>query len=281
MRDTAVVDGSLPNRTIAGLTKGVAFHPWCGSMLAMKVATLQLESGKYLHMDTVDFRDLVDLLRSYSSSMNMSNMSLNREHKGPQSPLENALKQEAAGEDRWLAKQFIGNSRTWQGVRINCPLDISARGGQKFEAVEVSFFDPVREASIACISNLIGMPVKVRAIVNTRKSPELINLAVTYLHVDADPQSPRWGLPRPSYWDWHLGSCVVVLYKDGERTDLSTKQVEVLCSFCMDFLGPLFEASGDHENRGNMQLKNEVLRNLTPSSYALFCSGFERGRRTR
>jgi len=74
IRDAAVVDGSLPNRTVAELTKGVAFHPWSGSMLAMKVATLKIESGKYLHMDTVDFRDLVDLLRSYNSSINISNV---------------------------------------------------------------------------------------------------------------------------------------------------------------------------------------------------------------
>jgi len=66
MRDTCFIGGSKPNSSIAALTRGYkVFHSWRGGMLAMKLPTLQIDHGQYIHMDMVDFRDVVDLFRSY------------------------------------------------------------------------------------------------------------------------------------------------------------------------------------------------------------------------
>lgn len=91
MIDTCCEDGSKVNNNIIVFMEGNAFHSWCGGMLAMKVPSLGLDLGWYVTMDMVDFRDVVDLLCSYRSGIQMSNASCNRHHKGPASPLDDTL----------------------------------------------------------------------------------------------------------------------------------------------------------------------------------------------
>ena len=97
MKDMAAIDGSKPNRSVARVVGGdAAFHNWCGGILAMKIPTLDMDSVSYAHMDTVDFRDVVDTFRSYGSSVRISEMQLDKKHKGPVSPFDEVLNQEAA-----------------------------------------------------------------------------------------------------------------------------------------------------------------------------------------
>ncbi|KAG0613131.1 hypothetical protein M758_6G079100 [Ceratodon purpureus] len=93
MRDTALIDGSKPNRSIARVLRGDAtfYGPWSGGMLAMKLPTLERDPASFVHMDTVDFRDVVDTFRSYGSSVKISDMSQNKKHTGPVSPFDGEL----------------------------------------------------------------------------------------------------------------------------------------------------------------------------------------------
>lgn len=274
MRDTACIDGSEPNRSIARTLGGdAAFHRWCGGMLAMKRPTLEMDPGRFTDIDTVDFRDVVDMFRSYQSSVRMSDMRRNQKHKGSVSPIDEELKREAAA-----AFQRPGSSKMPQptatpgklgdllGVRINSPSDCAGVG--MFQAVKVTSNDPVWTAPITTVSSRIGLPIRVRR-VRPASIHDEANQQATFLHLNADPKSESWGWAQPWEWQDPCGS-VLVVHADGEP--ILPKQVETMCSFCCDVLQPLFEDSC--ENPGNQKLKNKVLQHLTPSAYEKFCSKF-------
>jgi hypothetical protein len=98
MKETALIDGSMPNSSIARVLRAsgapTTFYSWCGGMLAMKLPTLGIDPGRYVHMDTVDFRDVVDTFRSYGSSVRIGEMERNVKHKGPVSPYDEVLDNE-------------------------------------------------------------------------------------------------------------------------------------------------------------------------------------------
>lgn len=64
------------------------------------------------------------------------------------------------------------------------------------------------------------------------------NQSVTFLHMNADPESQQWGwAPR----EWDGPGSVFVVRQDGK--DIWPKQVEALCEFIQDRLQSLFEDS--------------------------------------
>ena len=134
MRDTCCVDGSKVNSSITALTEGNAFHSWRGGMLAMKVPSLGIDPGRYVNMDMVDFRDVVDLFRSYRSGIQMSDASCNRHHKGPASPLDDMLKTrfKQAGKSNSKKTASSGTASSSSsfgkvGVNINIEQDTTSR----------------------------------------------------------------------------------------------------------------------------------------------------------
>lgn len=299
MRDTCLIDGSKPNSSIAALiTDSKGFYSWRGGMLAMKLPTLKIDPGRYTHMNMVDFRDVVDLFRSYGSDVNMSDEGCNQQHKGPVSPLDETLKRESNPTQKNLNKPAtqassssvaetlnnlsLEDEKEVLGVRINCCGDRKS-GRAQFEPIKVLITDPVWTEPIPGISKLVGLPIRVRRIPSEvgaankskrRKKPTFdeANQAATFLHMNVNPNAKDWGWASPFEWQMPTGSVVVV---HANKKDLLPQHVEALCHLCQYVMQPVFEDSiGAGLHPENPIPKRDVLRRLTPREFELFYSGF-------
>ena len=94
------------------------------------------------------------------------------------------------------------------------------------------------------------------------------NVVATFLHLDAAPSSPSWGW-APMMWQDSVGSVIVV--RTGGEVDVSPRQVEALCQFCLRML-PFFE---DSSGAGLVErTKEEVLGMLTLKNFMAFFDKF-------
>ncbi len=110
-RDTFLVDGSQPNKSVASITsiKPAQYYDWRGPLIAFAMVGLNLDSTVYRDIDMNDFRHIVDYF-----------LSCNHQHQFAR-PLSTVAKV--------------------KGVRINCRGDHEKLNKPQFEAVEVSSLD--------------------------------------------------------------------------------------------------------------------------------------------
>ncbi|KAJ9614244.1 hypothetical protein H2200_002380 [Cladophialophora chaetospira] len=169
-RDTFAIDGSSLNKSIIRTTNGMAPHPWKGPILALRKKGTDLDPLHYDDMTVADFRDVVDYFRTY--------------------------------DDESLEETVRRNGRKVKGVKIHCEGDQKVLGLGKYVAVEVPRDHPVFDnlTTSSSISDRIELPVLTRkyphnkAWANITGGPD--NQAVTFLHMNADPNSRTmmgWG----------------------------------------------------------------------------------------
>lgn len=70
-----MTNGYFTNTSIMEVTKARMLYPWCGHLLAMKLLGFSINPGRYINLDMVDYRDVVDLFLKYPT-VRMSDMSL-------------------------------------------------------------------------------------------------------------------------------------------------------------------------------------------------------------
>lgn len=91
-----------------------------------------------------------------------------------------------------------------------------------------------------------------------------VNQDITFLHMDANPSSSRWGWAP---MEWCGGSCLVVRPDKG---NLSVGDVQALCVFAHDEMQPLFEQQ--LESGDALCSKASILTRITPATFAEFKS---------
>lgn len=251
-REGYLVDGSKINTSIVEVTKSLMTHSWSGPFLAMKLPGLDIDPGRYINIDMVGFRDVVDLFCTYPV-MDINDM-----------------KAEGA---------LAGAKDEFSGVRINCRGDQTIGGRSKFEAIQLPRNHPVFKAPVVGISKLIGLPVRVircpRTSDHNLNTFDKSNQAATFLHLSVDPND-RWGW-APMAWQEPAGSVIVVRE---DRTALAPEHVEALSYFCQYVLQPLFEDSmGSGMHPESPIKKTVVLQRMTPRSFENFYVGYNNWKR--
>jgi len=255
-REDFLHDGSRPNIAVATTVGATTGHVWCGPLIALRLKNSYLDSKRLFansnpgfgHMDMGGLREVVDYLTRYGG--------MSGEKTSPEA----------------TKKAYPPSSL--RGVRINCLGDTKSGRGQ-FEAVEVTVDRTKDHFTTPPLPARFGMPLELKKIPPPKEwqydSYILQNPTVTFLHLDSDPNSSRWGLAAFE-WDEIVGS-VIVVRPDGK--DLLPQHVEALCHYCRYFLLPFF---GDSKGMGmdpeSIISKEEVLYRMSPKSFELFCTGF-------
>lgn len=219
-RDTFLIDGSKPNRSVARVTstKPGQCHDWRGPILAYGMTDLgiDLEECRDLNMD--DFRHVFDYFLSYNYT--------------PTTALQ-----------------------TIRAVRINCLGDQKLCNRPAFESVEVLPTDPIfNNHDTSDIANRIGFPILTRRLTpnpawannkdNTifNHGSPFNNQDATFLHLCCDSSASGtlgWGFAFLQ-WQNNVGS-VLVLRQD--MKPLHPLHVEALCNYCRYDIMPLFSHS--------------------------------------
>ena len=258
-RDRFLKDGSKANQSI-GSTAGAIQGEWKGPAVVMRQPDALprfLSSSDlrfYEDVALVDLRIAVDYFRTYHDET-VDDL---EHYRGP---LDDIVK----------------------GVKITCVGDQKHFGMDQYVAVAVPKRDLVFLAGYSqpAIPKLVGFPITVRkyppdqarkddpyAFANAYGRAAYTNVAATFLHLDAVPSSPSWGW-APMMWQDGVGSVIVV--RTGGKTDVSPRQVEALCQFCLRML-PFFE---DSSGAGLVErTKEEVLGMLTLKNFIAFFDKF-------
>jgi hypothetical protein len=256
-REDFLHDGSRPNKAVAA-TVGAMTPVWCGPLIALRQKNTYLDSKRiflnpspgYGHMDMGCLREVVDYLTTYGGIL-----------------------------DEKASPEATKKAPSLRGVRINCLGDTKAGRGL-FEAVEVAVDRMKDRLTVPSLPARLGMPLELKKITPPKEwqfdSHILQNPTVTFLHLDDNSNSSRWGW-APFEWDEMVGS-VVLVRPDGK--DLLPQHVEALCHYCRYFLQPVFEDSmGSGMDPESFISKEEVLYQMSPKSFELFCIGFFNYRR--
>lgn len=257
-RELFLTDGSKPNKAVAATAGATTGEIWSGPLVALKY----VDTGDfgmlsfYTDMDMRDFRDVVDYLLTY----------------GHGKPEEEQQPPKALAP---IIRGISALSLTLRGVRINCLGDTTKSGRKKFESVELSIDRQKDRLFIPPIPARVGILLELKKLPPPSSwkydSYLLQNPSVTFLNLDIDPSSSRWGW-APMEWDDMIGS-VVVVRTDGK--DLFPQHVEALDYYCRYVLQPLFgDSMGGGMNPESKIGKEEVMYRMSPKCFELFYSGF-------
>lgn len=231
-RDTFLVDGSKPNKSIAAITttKSGVCHDWRGPILACGKNGLGVDQASCRDLDMNDFRHITDYFLSYNSD-----------------PVPELANQLSIGEKI-------------QGVRINCLGDQKMLDKPHFEAVEVPLTDPIfSKHDTSDIAQRIDLPIFTRRCppdpkwandednkLFERGSP-FNNQDATFLHLCCDPKADfnlkmgtlGWGWASQQ-WQNSVGSAIVVRQ---DKKPILPLHVEALCKYCRYEARPLLAHS--------------------------------------
>lgn len=241
--------GTGINQSIVAVTNGRMLQSWRGSVLAVKCQVPVGNPPQYSDMNTVDFRDVVDLLCT-----------------SPLADINDMTK---------IAAALAPNAEV-PAVRINSPGD-QVLGRPKFEAIKIRADNTARSAPITSISKLIEFPLRVIRC-SAPFTPEydnpthdIANPAAMYLNLGADP-AKEWGFVGFEWID-PAGS-VIVVRDNGE--ELSPQHLEAMCHWCQFVLKPLFDDSllMGLQPENPMQ-KTEVLARITRKEFENFYVGYD------
>ncbi|KAI2468887.1 hypothetical protein F4781DRAFT_443149 [Annulohypoxylon bovei var. microspora] len=229
-RDTFLIDGSSPNKSIAAITatKPYQSHDWRGPILAYGKKGLGIDQIACKDLDLNDFRHVTDLLISYGL------------------------------EPEPVNRQAIGEKI--KGVRINCIGDQKMCKKPIFEEVDIAPTDPIFSIhDVSEIAKRIELPIF------TRRCPPdpmwandegnkvfggmgpISNQDATYLHLCCDPNAqfdPQTGTlgfgSAPMQWQNGAGSIIVVRQ---DKKPLFPLHMEAMCRYCRYEANALFSHS--------------------------------------
>ncbi|KAI0532870.1 hypothetical protein GGR58DRAFT_147389 [Xylaria digitata] len=220
-RDTFLIDGSAPNRSIKAITDTVpGYHlDWRGPIIAYGKVGADFDPEQCRDVDMNDFRHIADYLNSYGSDLTSI----------PAVP--------------------PANCRKIKGVKINCLGDQKVFSKPHFEEIELVANDIIfREHETSDIAQRIGLPILTKrcfphpnwANIQDREmfgnSSPYNNQDATFLHLSLD-QKAGFHLPHgllgfgwaPMQWQNNVGTTIVVRQ---DEKPLLPFQMEVLCSYC-------------------------------------------------
>lgn len=236
-RSMFISDGLATNASILKATNGLMDYPWNGAVV---VYGDRYTVSNPIHLDMMDFRDIVDYFMWY-------------------------------GREQGKATPKAG-IRSVTGVKIACKGDLAVFGAKKFQTVQVPRQHPVFAAPSCHIPSLIGLPISVRRLPphsawrsGNEISTAFMNPQATYLHLNADKDSDEWGWAPMSSQN-SVGT-VLVVRRDGK--DLSPLHMEALCEFCQFEVGEAFEDQMEAEKD-----RDTVLPKLTPAKFAEFFEAY-------
>ncbi len=221
-RDTFLIDGSRPNRSIEAAigASGSLTHLWRGPGLVMHKRGLGNDPRYYGDINMEDYRHVLDYFISYADDS-----------------------------VREPEKAFRSHN-TVMGVKVTCFGEQKLHGSDPFIPVEVPNAHPTRiqfyeEGEISAISAMVNLPVRAwRIPYDWEHLPHWpFNEAPTNngtackLFQEPDIEKPNWGW-APHRWQSDLGNVLLVSANGG---DLSVEEAKLLCRFCEKKLQPLFE----------------------------------------
>lgn len=248
-RDTFLIDGSKPNKSISHATNNLHGHNWRGPLVLLRISGIGVDAGLYEDITLADFRSAVDYLITYNNHVS--------EH---------------------LPGFQNSPGPNVKGVKICCHGDRKLFGLKPYTAAEVPDEHQIYlSTEVNQISALLGFPLLTRQCPPHQawKDDETMfpdpheNVPATFLHMDAlDPKSPSFGW-APMKWQSNVGT-VLVVREDGK--DLTPNQMEAICEYCQGTLQSLFEkalATGNHK---------AVMNALTREKFAIFFEEYKRKR---
>lgn len=224
-RDTFLIDGSKPNRSVARVTSTQPgqYHDWRGPIFACGMIGLGINPQKCRDFDMDDFRHIFDYFLSYGYTPATA-------------------------------------AHTVKAVRINCLGDQKMCNKSAFESVEVLSTDPIfNNHDTSGIASRIGLPILTHRLppsptwannkdnkIFNHSSP-FNNQDATFLHQCCDPNATfnleagtlGWGFAS-TQWQNSVGSVLVVRQ---DMKPLHPLHVEALCKYCGDDVLPLFSHS--------------------------------------
>lgn len=242
-RDTFLIDGSRPNRSIEAAigASGSLTHRWRGPGLVMHKLGLGTDPRYYGDITLEDYRHVLDYFIAYADDS-----------------------------VREPEKAFRSHN-TVLGVKVTCFGEQKLHGADAFVPVEVSNTHPTRvqfyeQGEISPISRMVNLPIRAwRIPYNWEHLPHwpsntdpTSNGTACMLFLEPDVEKPNWGW-APQDWQSNLGNVLLVSAKGG---DLSVEDAKLLCRFCREKLAPLFEDAlgGGYVYR----TKKEVVNFITP-----------------
>jgi hypothetical protein len=257
-RDTFLVDGSRPNKSVASVTatQPGEYHDWRGLIIAHADLGQGLHSTGWKDFDMIDFRHVNDYFLSYA----------------------------------YTPPEAQATVRRVKGVRINCLGDVKMLKRPRFEDIELPTTDVIfTKHDTSDIANRIGIPILTRRCAPDPKwadskdpmfehrSP-FENQSATFLHQCCDPNDRGdfsngflgWGW-CPMQWQNDVGS-VVVVRKD-KRTLLPI-HMEALAGYCQNEIGPLMgHSTGEYYPEEPIE-KHHVLEIICRPMFVLYWSKF-------
>jgi hypothetical protein len=262
-RDTFLIDGSRPNKSVASVTatQPGGYHDWRGPIIAEARSGQSLDPPGCKDFDLIDFRHVADYFLSYAHE-----------------PLN--------------AQAIVERVK---GVRINCLGDVKMLKRPHFEEIELPTTDVIfTKHDTSDIANRIGLPILTRQCAPDPKwaniedaifksSSPFNNQSATFLHqcCDSNARSDRsngslgWGW-CPLKWQNGVGS-VIVVRKD--RRPLLPTHMEALAGYCQNEVRPLMGHSIGEYSPEEPIRKDHVLEIICRPMFVLYWSKFIRERK--
>lgn len=255
-RDTFLIDGSIPSKSVAAITatKPGQFHDWRGPIIVFGKVGLGIDPVKCKDIDMNDFRHVVDYFLSYNYTPAPAN-------------------------------QQSTDIRV-KGVRINCIGDEKLCNKSHFEGVEIPFTDSIFSyPDTSDIAERIGLPILTRRCpanprwvndqdnVIFKPGSPFNNPDATFLHLCCDPRADFDRRTGTLGWAWasqqwqnDVGSVIVVRQ---DRKPLFPLHVEALCKYCIHDIRPLLAHSiGEYDPEKPME-KDAVLAMICRPTFVI------------
>ena len=170
------------------------------------------------------------------------------------------------------------------GVIITCVGDQKHYGLKQYVSYDVppDHFMFTKGLEPVPISILLGFPILTWRLPHnlvwlsdqTRgKAPEA-NQAALYLHMQLDPTSAGFGV-APKDWCFRRGS-VLAVREDG--TDLTPKQMEVICNYCRYVLSPKIAKVMEETNFEAPGVDHPIMSSLTEEDFKEFWTQYTAGK---
>lgn len=262
-RDTFLIDGSRPNRSVASIhaTQPGEYHSWSGPIIAYAKEGTSFDPPVCRDFDTIDFRHLADFFLSYGYTPPKAQASVQRV----------------------------------KGVRINCLGDVKMLKRPHFEEIELPTTDAIfTNHYTSGIADRIGIPIL------TQKCPpdpkwansedamfegwsHFNNQDATFLHQCCDPGAKGNPSTGSLGWGWcsmpwqkRVGS-VIVVRKD--KKPLLPMHMEALANYCQKEIRPLLAHSiGEYHTEEPIK-KDHVLRIICRPMFVIYWNRFTEERK--
>jgi hypothetical protein len=264
IRETALKDGSLPNKCVVSMMKGKHKFNWKGPLAIFSQPGTKTDPLVYQDVVPADLRVVTDFFLCYGNGVGKDEgVTL-----GP--PGLDHLKNIFPG--------LYKDSNTIYGVDISSKGDQEILNKVKFIGVEISPTHPIfKDTKPTSISIHMGLPLLVRKYGNLPRSwiakGEQLNISpfenrtALFLNLNANPKSDSWGYADIIEWD--LCGVGTVLVVRADKKAISEQQVEALARFCRDELLPGMQMveedawaieDGDVSDKDHWKIKEEWIK---------------------